>query len=128
MATCLDISATDYPKKVADHAIKPLEGKSLVPIFNNQPFEREAIYWEHEGNRAVRMGNWKLVAKGQMRDRNQPVKWELYDMANDRNENKDLIEQETERAEKMKAMWQTYAHRADVYPCPVAKPKQKKSP
>jgi len=36
---------------------------------------REAIYWEHEGNRAVRVGDWKLVAKG----RNS--KWELYNVA-----------------------------------------------
>ena len=127
MATCVDISGAEYPEKISDQMIKPLEGKSLMPLFKNQAFEREALYWEHEGNRAVRMGDWKLVAKGQIRDRTQPVTWELYNIAKDRNENKNLIEQEAARAEKMKAMWQTYAHRANVFPCPIKPKKNQKA-
>ena len=64
--------------------IKPMEGKSLVPAFLGQPIEREAIYWEHEGNRAIRVGDYKLVAKG------AEGKWELYNIANDRSEQKRL--------------------------------------
>ena len=44
--------------------IQPMEGRSLVPAFDNQPIEREALYWEHEGNAAVRVGDWKLVRLG----------------------------------------------------------------
>ena len=107
------------------HQIKPLQGKSLVPVFNNQPLGREAIYWEHEGNRAVRVGDWKLVAKGSMDDRTLPVQWELYDISTDRNENINLIDREPEQASKLKKMWQAYADSSDVFPAPVKKKKPK---
>ena len=61
-----------------------MEGRSLVPAFDNQPIERDALYWEHEGNAAVRVGDWKLVRMG----RNGP--WELYDLKADRTELHDL--------------------------------------
>ena len=72
-------------------AILPLEGKSLVPAFDGKSIEREAIYWEHEGNRAMRAGNWKLVAKG------PAGKWELYDIGRDRSELHELAGQQPAR-------------------------------
>ena len=60
--------------------ILPMEGKSLVPAFANQPIQRDALYWEHEGNAAVRVGDWKLVRLA----RNGP--WELYNLKTDRTE------------------------------------------
>jgi len=94
----------------ATMAIQPLEGKSLVPAFDGRPIEREAIYWEHEGNRAIRVGNWKLVAKG------PAGKWELYDIDRDRAELHDLAGQQTERVKQMVAQWETWARRANVIP------------
>jgi arylsulfatase len=114
----LDVAGAKYPTEFAGNRIKPLQGKSLTPVFRKEAFEREAIYWEHEGNRAVRFGDWKLVAKGQMRDRSQPVQWELYNIAQDRNENNDLIKEEDELASKLKKMWQVYAESCDVFPAP----------
>jgi len=128
MATCLEVSTAQYPAEFNDNKIKPLQGKSLVPIFNDQPFEREALYWEHEGNRAVRVGDWKLVAKGQKADRYKPAKWELYNIASDRNENNNLIDSQSDRASKLKKMWQDYAESADVFPAPVKKKPQRKKP
>jgi arylsulfatase A-like enzyme len=61
-----------------------MEGRSLVPAFANQPIERDALYWEHEGNAAIRVGDWKLVRLG----RNGP--WELYNLKTDRTELHDL--------------------------------------
>ena len=50
MATCVDVAGATYPKEFNGHAIQPMEGKSLVPAFANRPIERDALYWEHEGN------------------------------------------------------------------------------
>lgn len=110
MATCVDLSGAKYPSKVGEHAITPLEGKSLVPAFANKPLDREAIYWEHEGNRAVRAGDWKAVAKG------PGGKWELYNIASDRVEANDLAAKEPDRVNKLVAMWDAWAVRARVLP------------
>ena len=110
MATCVDLSGAEYPKSHAGKSIKPLEGRSLRPTFNNEIIEREAIYWEHEGNRAIRSGDWKLVAKGV----NGP--WELYNIRTDRSELHNQAQQEPTRVRILSAMWQKYAERANVLP------------
>ena len=131
MATCLDISGTAYPKTASadgkDHTIKPLQGKSLSPVFHGNSIERKALYWEHEGNRAVRVGDWKLVAKGSKKDRYEPVQWELFNVVKDRIEANDLIATETVRAQELKQLWQSYADRCNVFPAPkkVKKIKEK---
>ncbi|MGB7329699.1 MAG: arylsulfatase [Rubripirellula sp.] len=111
MATAIDLAGADYPATFHDNQpIKPMEGKSLVPTFTGKSVEREAIYWEHEGNRAIRVGNDKLVAKG------KNGKWELYDIATDRSEQNDLSSKNPERAKELAAMWMAYAKRANVLP------------
>jgi arylsulfatase len=112
MATCLDISgaAAAYPKKVGDHDITPPEGRSLVPAFAGKPVEREAIYWEHEGNRAVRAGKWKLVAKGPR------ASWELYDIDADRTEAADLASAHPDVVRELSAKWEAWARRANAVP------------
>ncbi len=129
MATCVDVSGATYPTEYKGQAIQPMEGKSLRPAFGgDRSIEREAIYWEHEGNRAVRVGDWKLVAKG----RNGT--WELYDLAADRSELADLAADQPERVETMAALWETWAKRANVLPWPGGnrnrnrKPKPKPKP
>lgn len=110
MATCVDVAGATYPKKYKEQDIKPMEGKSLATAFAGKEIEREAIYWEHEGNRAVRVGKWKLVSKG------RNGKWELYNIEADRSELHDLAEKQPKRAEELAKMWQTYAERANVIP------------
>ena len=63
-----------------------MEGVSLAPAFQGKPLGERAIFWEHEGNRAVRQGKWKLVSK-------HPGGWELYDIDADRTEMHDLAAQ-----------------------------------
>ncbi len=89
-----------------------MEGKSLVPAFDNQEILREAIYFEHEGNRAIAAGRWKLVAAG------KEGPWELYDLETDRTETEDLAEKLPERVEELAAMWQVWAERTGVIPWP----------
>ncbi len=118
MATCVELSGAKYPAKLGEHAITPLEGKSLVPAFANKPIKREALFWEHEGNRAVRLGDWKLVAKG------PAGKWELYYIQTDRTESKDLAAQHPEKVKEIIELWEAWAKRAQVLPW-ISKPEYK---
>jgi arylsulfatase len=110
MATCVDISGAQYPTTFQDEKIKPLEGHSLRPAFKGEKIQREAIYWEHEGNRAVRVGDWKLVAKG------ANGAWELYNIAKDRSELRELSAEHPDKAKQLTDMWLAYAERANVLP------------
>ncbi len=112
MATCVDLAGAKYPQQSGGQAIYPLEGRSLAPTFTGGQIDRDAIYWEHEGNRAVRVGPWKLVAKGPGGD------WELYDMRVDRTEMHDLAASQPRRVAEMKAKWEAWANRAHVLPWP----------
>jgi len=69
----------------------------------------EPIFWEHEGNRAVRDGRWKLVAK-----ENQP--WELYDIKADRTEMNNLAGKHGHKVKELSAKWDAWASRANVLP------------
>src|SRR5262249_29147655 len=103
MATCLDVSGAKYPKKFNDHPITPLEGKSLTPIFEGKQRKgHEAIFWEHEGNRAVRSGKWKLVSR-------HPDEWELYDMEKDRTEMHNVAAQNAGKVEDLKKLYAAWA-------------------
>lgn len=115
MATCLDVAEVKYPKTYKDRKLIPLEGKSLLPIFKGKKRQgHEAIYWEHEGNQAIRQGRWKLVAA-------HKDPWELYDLEADRTELNNLADQYPEQTEQLKAMYQSWAKRCGVLPWPVKK-------
>jgi arylsulfatase A-like enzyme len=112
MATCVEACGAKYPEKVGETAILPSEGRSLLPAFANQPIEREYLAWEHEGNAAIRMGDWKLVRRG------AAGPWELYNLASDRTEMNDLAVAEPKRATELAAKWQAWAERCFVLPKP----------
>jgi arylsulfatase len=112
MATCVEVAGATPPKELAGKPVLPLEGRSLVPAFANKAIERDALYWEHEGNAAVRVGDMKLVRAG----RNSA--WELYDLAKDRTEQHDLIAEQPEMAKQLEAKWESWADRALVKPYP----------
>lgn len=110
MATCMDVAGGVFPKTWNGDASVPMQGKSLVPAFNNQSLNRKTLYWEHEGNRAIRKGDWKLVAT-------RPTgPWELYDLKKDRTETTDLARMNPGLVEKMGKEWQDWAKQAKVLP------------
>lgn len=112
MATCVDVSGATYPKQFGDREIQPMQGVSLRAAFAGQALEREQpLFFEHEGNRAIREGRWKLVKL-----RNQP--WELYDLQSDRTELHNLADEHPDRVKSMYEAWQAWAKRANVLPVP----------
>lgn len=124
MATCVDASGANYPKEHNGRAIMPMEGVSLKPLLVSEseslPVSR-SLFWEHEGNAAVRHGDLKLVRTG----RNGP--WELYDLKTDRTEQHDLAAAQPEKVKELAAEWQKWAERAYVLPYPgEGKAKKKK--
>jgi arylsulfatase len=121
MATCVDLAGAKYPAEYRGQKIQPLEGVSLVPAFVGNPLNRpQPLFWEHEGNRAIRMDQWKLVSK-------HAGPWELYDMAADRTEMHDLSAQQPDRVKEMSALWDAWAKRVGVMPWPLGGGEPKKS-
>jgi arylsulfatase len=108
MATCVDVAGARYPTNRRGQTVQPMEGVSLRPALRGGRLARRTpIFWEHEGNKAVRDGRWKLVAK-------DPGQWELYDLEADRTETRDLSSKDPERVKRMAESWQAWARRAGV--------------
>lgn len=119
MTTCLALSGASYPREINGRPATPLAGVSLLPAFAGKPLNRRApICWEHEGNRAIRSGQWKLVAKG------EDGPWELYDLTTDRAESHDLAAVHADRVSELSAEWQRWAERCQVLPINPFKVKQ----
>ena len=109
MPTCLDAAGARYPKEFKGRSITPAEGMSLVPpMASARPVARKApLFWEHIGNRAVRDGDWKLVAR-----KGDP--WELYNLAADRTELQDLAQAEPPRLRALEEKYKAWAARCNV--------------
>ncbi len=115
MATCVDLAAAPYPAEFAGNPIQPLEGVSLAPALAGSPIERaEPLFWEHEGNRAVRVGDFKLVSK-------HGGEWELYDIVADRTEMNNLAEQQPDRVAELTKLWTSWSKRVGVAEWPLKK-------
>lgn len=112
MATCADVGGATYPKEHKGHAITPMEGKSLKDVLLGGTMESRALFWEHEGNAAIREGDMKLVRTS------YKGPWELYDLKADRTEQHDLTSAQPDQAKALAAKWEAWAERAQVKPYP----------
>ena len=112
-ATLDDIAGVKHPATYHGKTILPLEGESLLPIFEqtnrSDRLNRSAVFWEHEGNRAVRWGQWKLVAL-------QGHPWELYNMTSDRTELTNLAAIYPDKVAELSAQYDAWAKRCNVVP------------
>lgn len=113
LPTCLEAAGASYPSRYDGEPVPPLQGKSLVPILRGreEPIH-DVLYWEHEGNRAVRRGDWKLVESSRFSDE----EWELYNVATDRTETDDLAGRRPEKIAELEADYQKWAGRNPVVP------------
>jgi arylsulfatase A-like enzyme len=114
MPTFMDISHGKYPKTYNGNSILPMEGKSLTPIFKGKNLKRKTpVFFEHQGNRAVRDGKWKLVSKYD-EETKRFLKWELYDMEKDRSELQDVSEMYPNITIRLIVKYEEWAKRAGV--------------
>ena len=98
--TILDVLNLKKPEKWNGVPIPEAPGKSLLPAFHaDVTVQRDLLWWFHEGNRAIRIGDFKLVAA-----KDDP--WELYDLSDDRAESKNLINQYPDKAARLKDRWE----------------------
>ena len=111
MATCVSVSGSTYPEQYNGINIKPIEGYDLMPlILHGEKTRREVMCWEHEKNKAVRLGNWKLVLM------KKKGKWELYNVDNDRIESNDLSEKHPDIVNALSLKWEEWAVKSNVLP------------
>lgn len=104
--TCLELAGKSYPSSFAGKSTAPIEGRSLLPVIlgGTRP-PPDFLFWEWEGNGAVRQGRWKLVWDTLNKER----KWQLYDMVEDRTELYDLAAGQPEWVAKMRSAFETWA-------------------
>lgn len=110
MPTFLELAGLNYPEAAGGKQLLSIDGKSLVPVFTTGTREgHEVLFWEHEGKRAVRKGQWKLVSA-------YNSEWELYDIANDRDESDDLSGQHPDKVNELRRLYEDWATRNQVLP------------
>jgi arylsulfatase len=111
MPTIVAVTGASYPTEHNGHAITPLEGTSLLPAFHGEPLPERSIGFDHQGAHALRQGDWKLVWSTRMP---HEIKWELYNLAEDRCETNDLAERYPRRVQAMAAKWEEWAQHVGV--------------
>ena len=98
--TILEVAGGKPFEKWNGQTVPPAPGKSLVPLFAKDGTAiHDSIWWLHEENRALRVGDWKIVAAG------KDSEWELYDLSTDRSETKNLAAEEPEKVREIAAEW-----------------------
>jgi arylsulfatase len=99
MPTVLELAGVRKPATINNQPVPPAPGRSLASaLARDTTVAHDFLWWEHEGNRAIRAGDWKLVtlAKGN---------WELYDLSRDRGEQNNLASARPDKVRELETMW-----------------------
>jgi arylsulfatase len=97
--TLLELAGATKPAAIKGFAVPPAPSRSLVPaLARDVTVTRETLWWLHEDNRAIRVGDWKLVAAAR-------TPWELYDLSRDRGEAHNLAAAQPEKVRELEALW-----------------------
>lgn len=117
LPTVMDLAGVPPERIQQPEGAPPLPGKSLVPSFEKDgSVQREHIYFHHEGNRALRVGDWKLVNESLVNRGTNDDPWALYDLSKDRCEMVDLAADEPEKCREMQERWQDCENRYRTLP------------
>lgn len=115
MPTFLELAGASYPITFNNNSIYRPEGRSMAPLFKGKTIpQHEYMYWEHEGNQAIRKGNWKAV-----KDRDNKS-WELFNLMNDRSEEHNLAGEQTQLLNELITTWKQWANSHFVFPKKIA--------
>jgi arylsulfatase len=109
LPTIAEAAGAAYPSHRGGRPIPPVEGRSLLPVLRGDANPERDLFWEHEGNSAVRRGRWKLVRKHR-----HP--WELYDIEADRTELRNLAPEHPELVTDLERAYEAWADRCGVIP------------
>ena len=119
--TLLELAGGQRPGTWEGRPVPAPPGRSLVPaLAKDVTVPRDSLWWLHEGNRALRVGDWKIVAAG------VESPWELYDLSTDRSESNNLAAQQPDRVKQMAGLWTKQTEefaalaRKDAPPAPEA--------
>lgn len=113
MPTCLDIAGAKYPESYKNEVLDPLDGRSIMPLTRGMEQDKNrAYYWEHEGNRAVRVGDWKLVSL-------HKKDWELYNLKVDPYEMNNVVDLHPDKKKQLLQKYKTWADEHGVQKWPL---------
>jgi len=113
MPTCLELAGAKYPATYYGNEIYPVDGINLLPlVMGNEENSDRTMFFQHEGNEAVRQSNWKLVKQSKK-------EWELYDMTKDPVEMKDLSRKDSIQMKKLLEKYQNWSREYGVLPWPL---------
>jgi arylsulfatase A-like enzyme len=123
LSTFMEAAGAEYPGEMGGKQIRPTEGQSLLAAMVNPNYaNNKTIYWEHEGNRALRDGNWKLVSYynekfdslGVVGTGKRTGQWELYDLSKDRTETNNLVKTNQEVTQKLIGKYEEWTKRLQI--------------
>ncbi len=103
LPTCLELAESNYPDSIHGQKTLRIDGKSLMPLIMTKTKSiHDTLYWEHEGGRAIRVGEWKMSALG-------GKTWELFHVSKDHTETQNLAEKFPYKVSEMNKLWQKWA-------------------